>query len=144
MDKKHFSIIKCAGGIVINNNRLALVKFKKINGWGFPKGKIEEGENSLEAAKREIFEEIGVKDIKLVKKIGTYQRPTADGQSKLLNIDMFLFETDQEKIYPIEDDVLEAKWYSFNEVQQVLVLDDDKNFFICNQNSLILNNHDKY
>ena len=57
-----------AGGIVIVGNKILLVKnrlreeFKKnysFGFWGFPKGHLEEGENTLEAAEREVFEETG-------------------------------------------------------------------------------------
>jgi len=57
-----------AGGIVIVGNKILLVKnrlreeFKKNYSsgfWGFPKGHLEEGENTLEAAEREVFEETG-------------------------------------------------------------------------------------
>ena len=57
-----------AGGIVLAGNKILLVKnrlreeFKKNYSsgfWGFPKGHLEEGENTLEAAEREVFEETG-------------------------------------------------------------------------------------
>ena len=34
--------------------------------WGFAKGHVEEGETDIEAAKREIFEETGIEDLRLV------------------------------------------------------------------------------
>ena len=33
--------------------------------WDFPKGQLEKGETGLEGAKREVFEETGIKDFKL-------------------------------------------------------------------------------
>lgn len=35
--------------------------------WDFPKGHIEKGENEIETVKREIEEETGIKDIKIIK-----------------------------------------------------------------------------
>lgn len=130
MDIKNYTIIECAGGIVKNKNRVALIKMKKVAGWGFPKGVIENNEISLDAAKREILEETGIKDTLFVRELGAYQRPVADGQPILLNINMFLFETNQENIAPIEDDVLDAKWFSADEVFDALILNDDKKFFL--------------
>lgn len=128
MDKNYITI-ECAGGIVKNGDNIALVKMKKFDGWAFPKGTIESGETSLKAAKREIFEETGIKEPSLIKELGTYQRPVADGQAILLNIHMFLFKTKQEKICPVENDVRGAQWFSIKNALDYLMLEEDKEFF---------------
>jgi len=61
---------KCAGGIVIcpfvndiynyEEYRILIVKQKYTNFWGLPKGHIEENENVVDSAKREITEETGL------------------------------------------------------------------------------------
>jgi 8-oxo-dGTP pyrophosphatase MutT (NUDIX family) len=43
-----------------------LVNSKRDNRWGFPKGHVENGESEIEATKREIFEETGIKKIKFI------------------------------------------------------------------------------
>ncbi|MDR1122754.1 MAG: NUDIX domain-containing protein [Endomicrobium sp.] len=43
-----------------------LVNSKRSDRWGFPKGHIEDGESEIETAKREIFEETGIKSVKFV------------------------------------------------------------------------------
>jgi 8-oxo-dGTP pyrophosphatase MutT (NUDIX family) len=43
-----------------------LVNSKRSDRWGFPKGHIENGESETETAKREIFEETGIKNVKFV------------------------------------------------------------------------------
>ncbi|MDR1511201.1 MAG: NUDIX domain-containing protein [Endomicrobium sp.] len=43
-----------------------LVNSKNNRSWGFPKGHIEKGENELEAANREVFEETGIRKVKFV------------------------------------------------------------------------------
>ena len=49
-------------GLVIINDKgkLLLCKRKETNNWQFPQGGIDEGETSLKAAKRELFEEVGI------------------------------------------------------------------------------------
>lgn len=128
-DKKNFTIVECAGGIVRNQDCIALIKMKRIDGWGFPKGKIEPGETFLAAAEREIFEETGIKDASFVKSLSTYQRQVADGKPMLLNIYMFLFTTDQEEINSITNDVLGAQWFPIKEISSYLTLAADKHFF---------------
>ena len=55
-----------AGGIVIDSNKVVLVRNRKSeyvddpkSFWGFPKGHMEEGETPKDAAKREVSEETG-------------------------------------------------------------------------------------
>ena len=57
------------GLIVINNKgELLLCKRKNINSWQFPQGGIDFGESPLKAARRELYEEVGIKkeDVKLI------------------------------------------------------------------------------
>ena len=50
-------------GLIIANNqgKLLLCKRKGMNSWQFPQGGIDYAENPLSAAKRELFEEVGIK-----------------------------------------------------------------------------------
>ena len=50
-------------GIIIINDKgkLLLCKRKKIDSWQFPQGGIDNNETSLQAAKRELFEEVGIR-----------------------------------------------------------------------------------
>ncbi|MDR0822550.1 MAG: NUDIX domain-containing protein [Endomicrobium sp.] len=43
-----------------------IVHSKRNNEWGFPKGHREKGESEKQTAKREIFEETGIKDIEFI------------------------------------------------------------------------------
>jgi 8-oxo-dGTP pyrophosphatase MutT (NUDIX family) len=42
---------------------ILLVKNSKGGHWGFPKGTPEKNEESIDTARRELFEETGIKDI---------------------------------------------------------------------------------
>ncbi|MBI2593756.1 NUDIX domain-containing protein, partial [Candidatus Daviesbacteria bacterium] len=68
--KREFS----AGGIVLKDGKVLLIKNAAMRDpkkayWGFPKGHIQEGEKSEEAAVREIKEETGI-ETEIVKKLG--------------------------------------------------------------------------
>ena len=52
--------ILCAAGIVLNENDEILLVNNPRRGWEFPGGQIENGENVIDAVKREIMEETGV------------------------------------------------------------------------------------
>ena len=54
------------GLIIVNNyGKVLICKRKNSNQWQFPQGGIDEGESPIEAAKREIFEEVGIKPSKI-------------------------------------------------------------------------------
>tara|TARA_B100000927_G_C16246295_1_gene381595 strand:- start:190 stop:672 length:483 start_codon:yes stop_codon:yes gene_type:complete len=52
---------KNVGLIVLNeNNKLLICKRKDKSAWQFPQGGIDKGEKNLDAAYRELFEEVGI------------------------------------------------------------------------------------
>ena len=67
---------RSAGGIVMNQRGQVLVVSQRGRAWSLPKGHIDEGEDALTAAKREIFEEAGIPidSLVLVMDLGNYQR----------------------------------------------------------------------
>ncbi|MFX1250282.1 MAG: NUDIX domain-containing protein [Promethearchaeota archaeon] len=122
-----------AGGVVLNKNREVLVVNQKGTSWSLPKGHIDDGEDELTAAKREIYEESGITHLELIKKLGSYQRHRigldADDRKELKTITMFLFKTDQEHLKPIDSDNPIAIWVKKNKVTDLLTHRKDKEFF---------------
>lgn len=58
---------KSIGAIVIDpSNKILLLFQKKGRFWEFPKGKVEIGETELDTLRRELFEEVGVKNFKII------------------------------------------------------------------------------
>lgn len=86
-----------AGGVVykVKDSRIYFLLIKDMNGnWTFPKGLIEKGEDIIETAKREIQEEVGLKDLKLcikLDKIGYWYR--FKGELIKKTVYYFLFQT---------------------------------------------------
>ena len=128
---------KSAGGVVLNKDGRVLVVNQNGNSWSLPKGHIEEGETAVDSAKREIFEESGIKDLTLIKPLIKYERfkigkddPTIDDKSELKEIEMFLFRTNFDgELSPQDPHNPEAKWVSKNEVSGLLTHPKDKEFF---------------
>jgi 8-oxo-dGTP pyrophosphatase MutT (NUDIX family) len=64
-----------AGGVVYRKVEdrvfFVLVGRRRGNYWCLPKGRIEENETEVDAARREVFEETGLTDVELGEKIGT-------------------------------------------------------------------------
>ena len=125
---------QCAGGVVLNSRGLVLVVNSRRKSWSLPKGHIDPGEDSLTAAKREIHEESGVKQLKLIKELGCYQRHRialdgGDDPSEFKTIHMFLFTTEQEKLNPLDPHNPEARWEEKGKVAELLTHKKDKEFF---------------
>ena len=126
---------KSAGGIVVNHHGEILIVSQRGKSWSLPKGHIDEGEDAVTAAKREIHEESGITDLALIKELGTYQRYRIgkDGEndeSELKTIIMFLFRTNQDFLKPIDPENPEARWVDRNEVADLLTHPKDKEFFL--------------
>ncbi len=124
-----------AGGVVLNPKGLVLVVNQNNNSWSLPKGHLDSGEDALTAARREIYEESGISVLKFVKALGVYERyrigrDGGDDCSELKTIEMFLFETNEETLKPIDPDNPEARWVSPREVAGILTHAKDKDFFL--------------
>jgi len=123
-----------AGGIVLNRKKQILLIANPGMLLGFPKGREEAGEKPLETAKREIYEESGIKDLKLLEDLGEYKRTSlnADGTENpdiIKTIHMFLFRTSETNLKPADKDIGGVRWVDKEEVVGLLQHKKDKEFF---------------
>lgn len=110
--KACFKYIDAAGGVV-RNKKGKLLFIIRHGLYDFPKGKVKEGENFGEGAIREVEEECGITDVKLVKPLPatlhTYRQ-----KSNLVLKKTHWFEmsyTKKEKPTPqTEEDITDVKW----------------------------------
>ncbi len=56
-----------AGGVVVNNKKEICLVLQHGKNWSLPKGHIEKDETKEDTAVREIGEETGLRNIKLIK-----------------------------------------------------------------------------
>ena len=84
-----------AGGVVFRkiNGELQLLMIRDLkNRWSLPKGSIENNEETLSAAKREVFEETGIRNLELIKELGeTKYYFRHRGAINFLTLTLFLF-----------------------------------------------------
>ena len=103
--------------------------------WSLPKGHLDPGESALTAARREIYEESGIRDLELVRELGTYERyrigvDGGDDRSELKLITMFLFRTSEKVLRPVDVENPEARWVERSKVAPLLTHEMDKRFFL--------------
>jgi len=84
-----------AGGIVIKvvegKPHVLLIIFPDDNGLGFPKGHVKEEESYEDTALREVTEETGLKNLKVIKKLGVVTRPTVEDDGTKVEKDIHLY-----------------------------------------------------
>jgi ADP-ribose pyrophosphatase YjhB (NUDIX family) len=132
-DLKH---TRTAGGVVINvRSGKVLVVSQNGDSWSLPKGHLEQGEDDLTAAKREITEESGVTTLTFVRPLGEYQRfrigrgGSGDDADEMKTLVMFLFTTGQAALAPKDPQNPEARWVDRNDVARMLTHKKDAEFF---------------
>ena len=120
--KAHFKVIKAGGGLVLNPQKEMLFIYR--NGiWDLPKGRTEKGETIETTAVREVEEECGVKNLKLVKfLITTYHIFYQKAELRMKETHWYLMESDgNNSLKPqLEEGITEAIFKNKVEAQQAL------------------------
>jgi len=125
-----------AGGVVLNRRGEVLVVSQNGDSWSLPKGHLEPGEGELEAARREIAEESGIRSLRLEGELGRYERfkiargGEGEDRSEIKTMVMFLFRTDEETLKPEDPKHPEARWVAPGEVPSLLTHPKDREFFL--------------
>ncbi|MDR2395864.1 MAG: NUDIX domain-containing protein [Endomicrobium sp.] len=110
-----------------------LVNSKRNNKWGFPKGHVENGENEIETAAREIFEEIGIKKLKFVENFrqeDVYLINSAIDETKGHLVEKhsvyFLALALESTSNFDEDEISRLEWVDIKKAQEILPFDNQK------------------
>lgn len=118
--KKDYTIIKAAGGLILNEGEVLMIwRLKK---WDLPKGKLDKGEKPKKAAIREVEEECNVK-VKLGKKIcHTWHTYKQNGRRILKKTYWYrMYCIDDINMKPqLEENIEEIKWMNETELKEAL------------------------
>ena len=105
-----------AAGVIVGPGGKIVLTFRRDHMvWSIPGGGVEENEKPLQALERELGEELGLKSLVFVKKLGFYVKHSKrfNGQRKT---HVFLFRSATRKFRP--KDVDEPRWFSFKQAVQ--------------------------
>ena len=115
---------KSCGCIIIENKKVLLIYEKDRNFWGFPKGHVEDGENEIETALREVKEEVGLDVIINEEKRYVLNYTIKDEIDKTSVY--FIAKPKSIEITMQEDEIEDAKWCNFEEAIQTLTFENSK------------------
>jgi tRNA nucleotidyltransferase (CCA-adding enzyme) len=111
----------------INNEIYYLIIKQTNNDYGFPKGRIEANESELDTAIRELKEETNI-EVNIIDNFRVQIEYKVNNNIK--KVVYFLGECINENIIVQEQEVLFAKFLSFNEALDIITYNDTKNVLI--------------
>ena len=114
---------RAAGAVVFRRTEhgVRLLVLRAYKNWDFPKGMLEPGEDDLAAARREVFEETGLREIEFTDE---YKETLPYAGGKIARY--YLAETAEAKIeLPVSPELgrpehHEYRWVSFDEAEELL------------------------
>ena len=116
----NYKVIEAAGGLVFNQKNEILMIFR--NGkWDLPKGKLEVGESIESCAIREVEEECGVPDLKIIKKLkDTFHTYEINGEKILKKIFWYKMNSnfDGELIPQTIEGITKVCWVKGDEISE--------------------------
>jgi putative (di)nucleoside polyphosphate hydrolase len=125
-------------GIILLNHENNIFVGKRIdspkNSWQMPQGGVDQNENFLQAAKRELEEETGIKSIKLIKELNgwfKYDLPKYllgklwngkyRGQKQKWFVMKFLGKSDEINVKTKNPEFLNWKWIELSQLSNIAV-----------------------
>jgi len=138
MENKNELPLRIGVGIVLLNYENKVFVGKRIdnptNSWQMPQGGVDPNENYLQAAKRELEEETGIKNIKIIKEfdkwleydlpknlLGKIWKGKYRGQKQKWFIMKFLGDNKEINIETKDPEFIDWKWIKVNDLPKVAV-----------------------
>jgi 8-oxo-dGTP pyrophosphatase MutT (NUDIX family) len=123
-----------AGGVAIRKKKktveVALISVGEQARWQLPKGLVDKGESTADAAVREVREEAGVETepIERIDKIEYWYLWNEDGERIRYHkfVYFYLLKYKSGKVGDHDAEVNEARWFEINEAVRVIAFDSER------------------
>jgi 8-oxo-dGTP pyrophosphatase MutT (NUDIX family) len=114
--------VQAAGGLVSNEKDEILMIFRR-GMWDLPKGKLDRGETLEDCAVREVEEETGLKNIKLIAPLILTYHTYHEGSKFILKESHWYkmsVKGEQQLVPQTEEDIHEIRWFKNTELKALL------------------------
>ena len=122
-----------AGIIILSNDKVLLCKRSDSGQWAIPMGHMEEGEDPMDCAYREFYEETNLEITNPIKYLGKIKRYKSGKIKSELNV--FLFEVNEEIEPNLEDaqdghEHTECGYFDVEEIEELEMEESLKKFIL--------------
>ncbi|MBK9146181.1 MAG: NUDIX domain-containing protein [Flavobacteriales bacterium] len=117
----HAPVVAAGGAVQDESGRLLVIH--RRGHWDLPKGKLDKGESSEEAAVREVQEECGLKQLRILSPLpSTWHTYTEKGRPWLKRTDWFRMQGSslEPLIAQHEEDIDQARWATRQELPAII------------------------
>jgi 8-oxo-dGTP pyrophosphatase MutT (NUDIX family) len=120
--QKKFTLVQAAGGLVKNDKNKILMILRRGK-WDLPKGKSDEGEKIEDCALREVEEETGLRNVRLVSPLTVTYHTYHEGTKYILKESHWftMTITGEQKLIPqVEEDISDIQWIGQADINSYL------------------------
>jgi len=118
-----------AGGVVIKDNQVLILRRNGHNDVRLPKGEIEPGETPQAAAMREVTEESGYTDLEVIADLGHDVTPLPYPHEIVLRDERYflmLLHSDRQVTRPSQDHIFTPLWRSWDHALSELTFEEER------------------
>ena len=121
---------KSCGVVLFNSDKVLLLRHSSISSrgsghWDFPKGHIDDGETEIQTALRELGEETGIEQVKVVEGFrDTITYTFSGGQEQIGKEVVFFLATTKESKVTLSHEHIDYSWLDFDSAFSRLTYDN--------------------
>jgi 8-oxo-(d)GTP phosphatase len=119
------NIVRAAGAVLVDGERLALVHRPRYDDWTLPKGKHQPGEDDTTAALREVLEETGFHG-RIERDLGVVRYTVEKHGAVLPKVVRYYVMRVANGTFERSDEVDELRWVTREQAAQLLTYERDR------------------
>jgi 8-oxo-(d)GTP phosphatase len=119
------NIVRAAGAVLVDGERLALVHRPRYDDWTLPKGKHQPGEDDTAAALREVLEETGFHG-RIERDLGVVRYTVEKHGAVLPKVVRYYVMRVANGTFERSDEVDELRWVTREQAAQLLTYERDR------------------
>jgi len=119
------NLVRAAGAVLVDGDRVALVHRPRYDDWTLPKGKHQPGEDDIAAALREVLEETGFQG-RIERDLGVIRYTVEKHGAVLPKIVRYYVMRVEAGAFAHNDEVDELRWMTPEQAAQLLTYERDR------------------